>query len=146
MANVAQSYSFRDFTSQVSTTRVFTNTAVESTNIQATLAALTSAAVVAARGNNNQPDTGAVGANTTYPNVEDKAVIIFKGVGGSTHKYSIPAPLAAIFAADGETVNLANAAVAAFTAAMIANGRDANGALLISVSKGHRARRQSKKG
>lgn len=146
MANVVQSYSFRDFTSQVSTTRVFTNTTGESTAINATLAALTSAVVNAARGNLNSPDTGTKGANTQYPNVEDKAVFIFKGVGGSTHKYSIPAPLAAIFEAGNlEVVDKANGAVVAFTGAMLANGRDANGALLLSFSGGHRARRQSKK-
>ena len=146
MANVVQSFSFRDFTAQVSTTRVYTNTTAESTNIQATLAALTNAAQNAARGNLNSPDTGANGANATFPNVEDKAVMIFKGVGGSTHKYSIPAPQSGIFNADGETINKANAAVAAFAAAMIANGRDANGTLLVSFSNGHRARRRSKKG
>lgn len=60
------------------------------------------------------------GATAVYEDAEDKAVMTFQDAMGAIHRYSIPAPKQAIFLADGETVNPANALVTAFTGAMTA--------------------------
>ncbi len=61
----------------------------------------------------------AYGTASTYQDVEDKATLSYLGGSGTLHKLSVPAPKSAIFLADAETVNKANALVAAITAAMI---------------------------
>lgn len=50
------------------------------------------------------------GVQAVYENVEDGALLTFQDpTNGSLHRYKIPAPKAAIFLADGETVNQAQA-------------------------------------
>ncbi len=146
MANLGKEvFSFRDFTGQVESTSMFVSTAVLAT-LATDLAALSNAAQNQRRGPSTTADTGAAGANATYPNVEDKAVLVFKGAGGSTHRYSVPAPKAAIFLTDGETVDPANGLVMAVVADILADAVDAGGAALVSFSRGFRRRRLSKRG
>jgi len=64
------------------------------------------------------PAAIAYGAAAVYQNAEDHAALTFEDVIGSLHRVRIPAPLAAIFLADGETVNSANPLVIAAVAAM----------------------------
>jgi hypothetical protein len=146
MANLGKEvFSFRDFTGQVETTSMFVTTATLGT-IATDLDTMSNARQVQRRGPSTTADTGASGTNATYPNVEDKAVLVFKGVGGSTHRYSIPAPKAACFLTDGETVDAAAGIVAPVIADILAVACDASGTALVSFSKGFRRRRLSKRG
>lgn len=53
------------------------------------------------------------GTNAEFPTVEDKAVLVFSDTQGSRHSFQVPAPKTSVFESDGETVNSANAGVAA---------------------------------
>lgn len=57
-------------------------------------------------------DPSAYGDQDDFQNVEDKAVLTFISLGGRLARYSVPAPILAMFAADTETVDPAQAAVA----------------------------------
>ncbi len=63
-----------------------------------------------------------LGAAATYLDVEDKAQLTFLDVSGRVHRYAVAAPISAAFQADGETVNAAQAAVAAVIADIVAFG------------------------
>jgi hypothetical protein len=146
MANLGREvYSFRDFSGQVETTSLFVHDATLAAGLGPLMAAVSNATNNAYRGPANKVDDGTKGVNAEFPNVEDKMVLIFKGTGGSTHKLNIPAPLLANFDTDGETVNNAGD-VATLTAAIVAVGCDAGGAVYTSFLRGHRARRVSKRG
>lgn len=80
------------------------------------------------------------GANATYANVEDKAVFTFQSTTGAIHRYKIPAPIEAIFQADGETIDNSNTLVVAFVAAMIANAVTRDNEAIAFGANGVRAR------
>jgi len=61
---------------------------------------------------------GTYGVQADYGSAEDKALFTFVDSGGNIHRYQVPAPKAAIFYADGETVNPANGLVAAWVNVM----------------------------
>jgi len=71
-----------------------------------------------------QPVTEDVyGAGTgLFDNAEDRAVFTFATLSGSLVKVSVPNPLDSIFLADNMTVDITNAAVAAFVAAFNLGG------------------------
>ena len=146
MANLGkQVYSFRDVTGQVETMSLFVNSVANATALVPLLNAVSNAVVVAARGPYTTPDSGAAGAAGTYQDVEDKAVLVFKGP-SSTHRLSLPAPKSTDFlAADQETWDNSGA-MATLTAAIVALGTDGGGANYTSFSKGFRRRRISKRG
>ncbi len=56
-------------------------------------------------------DLFAYGTAADYRDVEDKAVLTFVAADASLHRFQLPAPKTAIFLADGETVDAANAAI-----------------------------------
>jgi len=63
-----------------------------------------------------------------YFTAKDKARLLFSDTAGGFHRYDVPTPKAASFLADGETVNVAEANMAALIAAMLAShacGRNA---------------------
>lgn len=142
------SVTFRDSKNQTASMRWFQlstlTIAVQLSNSQAVLAdvaALTNASVVL-----NQ-NTGAAapvaGASADYENVEDKAVFVFQTAAGAIHRYQIPAPLASIFLADGETIDFTNGAVAAFVARMVnGNTVSRDGDPIASAVGGTRLRRK----
>jgi hypothetical protein len=148
MANLGREvYSFRDVTGQVETMSLNVNSVANATALVPLLQAVSSAHVCAARGPYTVADDGVSGANTTYADVEDKAVLVFKSPGGASHKLSIPAPLQVSFlASDRETWDAALAANVALTNAITALGTDGGGANYTSFSKGFRRRRISKRG
>lgn len=80
-------------------------------------------------------DAALVGAaaDGDYSTAQDKALFTFSSVGGQ-YQMAIPAPDAAIFLPDKETVDPSNADVIAFVAAIEANGTDPNGNPLSFVS------------
>lgn len=80
----------------------------------------------AARQSNTGPATEGAqevvyGTNANYGSVEDKAVFVFQSATGAIHRFQIPAPVAAIFLPDGETIDPGNALVGAFATAVTAN-------------------------
>lgn len=86
------------------------------------MAPLSNAVQQAYNGPANAPATEVVyGTNAEFASVEDKAVFTFQTATGSIHRFQIPAPIAAMFLADGETVDPANTAVVTFTSAVVAN-------------------------
>jgi hypothetical protein len=86
-------------------------------------------------------DTGALGV---YADNEDKVQMRFKDEDGETHSYLIPAPLASIFDADGETVNPANGAVDTFISAVTTNVKTKSGRDIVTFLGGRRMRRDRK--
>lgn len=55
------------------------------------------------------------GANADYPNAEDKATLIYRTSVETLVRFSIPAPLAALFLTDAETVDPGGALLATLT-------------------------------
>lgn len=107
------------------------------------LTPLTNAHLQSANGPYSQDPTEAIyGTNASYASIEDKAVFTFQTGAGAFHRFQVPAPIAAIFLADGETVDHSNTSVTAFTSAMVANAVDNNGNLIAFGATGIRVRRK----
>ena len=70
-------------------------------------------------------DVGTADAGA-YDSAQDKALFYFTSVGG-TYQIALPAPEAAIFLPDKETVDPTNADVVAFVSAIETNSTDPNG-------------------
>jgi hypothetical protein len=147
MAVAKQSFTWRDAKGNTARTSFYVAganagaQAVAANNIFVTLGPLTNAAFQSSSG----PETAApievvYGGAATYENVEDKATFTFQTASGAIHRYRIPAPVAAIFLADGETVDPANTAVVAFVSAVIANAVDRNGNAIAFGAVGIRQR------
>lgn len=88
--------------------------------VMATIPPLTFAAVQRFTGYNTEYGVAQYGAHASggaYESIIDKAVMVFQDAAGQLHRYEIPAPKVAIFKNDKITVDPANSAVAAFTAA-----------------------------
>lgn len=62
-----------------------------------------------------------------FGSVEDIAVFTFQTAAGALHRFRIPGPAAAIFLADGKTVDKTNTAVVAYVSAVTSNCVDAAG-------------------
>lgn len=107
------------------------------------LDALTNCALASATGPATNPALPVVyGTNAAYPSVEDKAIFTFTSAVGSIHRFQVPAPLAAIFLADGETIDPANTLVTAFTSAVVANTVSRDGVAITFGAFGTRIRRK----
>lgn len=111
------SYVFRDAKGNTSRMKMILGAADNAVNtvnanvLKAHLAAISNAHVDDA--NDAAPINKRIyGTSGEYDTVEDKAVLTFTDDIGNLHRYQVPAPKAAIFSADQETVNPANAAVA----------------------------------
>lgn len=85
------------------------------------------------------------GTNAEFPSIEDKAVFTFADANGGLHRFQIPAPLLAIFLADGETVDLSNTNVVTFTSAVIANAVTRQGVAIGFIVGGTRLRRKQQR-
>jgi hypothetical protein len=149
VAVAKQSYTFRDAkgnTARVSfyvTGATATLQATAANNIFVTLTPLTNAAFQSSSGPETAAPTEVIyGTNSEYANAEDKAIFTFQAANGSIHRLQVPAPIAAIFQADGETVDPANAAVVAFVAAFIANAVTSAGGAIGFGANGTRIRRK----
>lgn len=125
MPTYRSTVTFRDDKGQTARTGFYTVAAdltAAATAAQAVIDALTACTVAAFQSSHgpaeSPPGTIAYGASGAYSDVEDKAEIAFTDAAGSVHRYQIPAPIAAAFLADDETLNPANAAVAALITAM----------------------------
>jgi hypothetical protein len=127
MTGLSQSFGFRDSKGQTASLRVYMISGADSdanytqeARIATDLAALTNAVVETAKGPYTKaPVAVGYGAAATYEDVEDKAVMTFATGFGAIHRFEIPAPLSAIFMADGETVDPTNVNVKHLVADMI---------------------------
>lgn len=88
------------------------------------------------------PQEVVYGTNASYASVEDKAIFTFQTATGSIHRPQVPAPKSAIFLADGETVDPANALVVTYVAAIIANTITRDGEVVAFGAFGTRLRRK----
>lgn len=82
------------------------------------------------------------GTAAVFQSVEDKAVLVFQDGQGALSRFQLPAPKAAVFLADGETVDVVGAA-SAFIISMetFCYGRDTDTSPLAFVG-GYRLRRK----
>jgi hypothetical protein len=149
MAVAKQSYTFRDSKGNTARISFFvsganaTAQATAANNVFVTITPLTNAAFQSSSGPETAVPTEVVyGTSATYENAEDKAVFTFQTAAGGIHRYQIPAPIAGMFLADGETVDNSNVAVTAFVSAVIANVVDRNGNPVAFGANGVRARRK----
>lgn len=117
--------------------------AAASDAITTPLAALTNCVNAGQTGPRTNPKTEVVyGTAATYATVEDKVVFTFQTATGDIHRMQVPAPIEAIFLADGETVDPANTLVVAFSSAFIANAVSQNGEAITFGAFGTRIRRK----
>lgn len=132
-------YSFRDARGQVSRMRVLiggaSTSAVEtaSQTLKGLLAAASNAHVWLP---NQDGPTHTDGAAAVYQNVEDKASLTFLDPAGKVHRFRLPAPIAANFQADGETVNASATAMSALLTNMetVCYGQPTDTAPLVYVA------------
>jgi hypothetical protein len=152
MATSRQFYSFRDSKNQVATVGFYVSGAAigdqnsAASAIQLALIPLTNAHLDGGTGPSPVPPAAPVaGANAVYANVEDKARFVFDTATGQVHKLSIPAPKASIFQADAETIDYANADVAAFVAAYTAGAVTRDGVRITESIGGGRIRSRTRR-
>jgi biotin carboxyl carrier protein len=122
---------------QGKTTARLTTTSAGAVAVVAAIAALSNAAVQETW---EGPLTAVAAPTPTAADkisVRDSAELVYSTAAGSLVKVSIPAPQAAIFMADGETVN--PAAVAALTALVLANVVTPAGVAVTAYVAGTRA-------
>ena len=142
-----ESYNFKDAKGQNAKMRVLLGDATvvaefnDATNLTPLLQAVSNATVVNTTHNgliNHTPGTAAV-----YETVEDKVIMTYYDPSGFLHRYSVAAPASAIFLADGETADIANAAYLAVVTFFQAHayGRYTDTATLVHVG-GTRQRRK----
>lgn len=150
MATFPEAFTYRDDKGNIARVSVYVTdttlalSATDMSNLSALITPITNAVLTNAKGPfTTSPAAVGYGANADYEACEDKAVLTFVTSTGALHRYQVPAPKAAIFLADGETVDAANTDVAALVAGVIANkvsSRD--GALITAFIGGTRARRK----
>lgn len=122
-----QSYIFRDAKGQTATLKMYrqaVDTAAHQQSdalaIAGDLLLLTNSASIVSVGVYSSPAAAPLyGANAQFQNVEDKAVFTFTTAAGGIHRYAVPAPLAAVFKADLETVDNTASPVKQFIADML---------------------------
>lgn len=108
-------YSYRDAKGNTSRVRVLIGDATtaaiqtDSATLRGHLAAISNAVIT--NQTFEQFPSRTPGAAATYETVEDKAIMTFYDPAGMLHRYALCCPAAAIFLADGETVDNANVAV-----------------------------------
>lgn len=127
-ATALQTATFRDSKGQVATVRFYVHSiagtpANLTTVAQAVVTAIANmsvAAFQAAHGpqNSNQLPVTYGASGTDYQDVQMKAVMAFSSATGAIHRYMVPAPTAAQFKSDKQTLDPANANVAALITAM----------------------------
>jgi hypothetical protein len=139
---------FRDAKNQTSSVRFYvpgpagTDAAGHLDALEALFAACTNAATWT---EDDEAFAPVPGASAVYENVEDKGVLVMQTSTGSIHRYSIPAPKAALFLADDETMDFTNGAVTALVGGLIAHACSRDGVALVSAVGGYRARTRTKR-
>jgi hypothetical protein len=145
---------FRDKKGQTAKTSFYStgaDLAAALANAQATVPlveAVSAGAVSSVHGLAETPPTAITYATTAakYDNAEDKAELVFTDAEGGVHRYQIPIPKDGVFLADDETVNVAQADVAALIANFIGGTvTSRNGIALTGFLGGIRLRKRTQK-
>lgn len=122
-----QTYAFRDAKGQTARMAVYiTYDNAEAApdaysvahNLSGAITAATNAALIGATGPFSLALPSAYGDRADYVDAEDKAIIVVQSSGGTLHRFAIPAPKAAVFMADGQTVSPSSGLVTAFVTAL----------------------------
>lgn len=120
-----QSVTFRDNKGHTATFRFYVKGATvgdlqtNANAIGAAFAALSNCAVQSTRGPwSNDPIRVTYGTTAVFASVEDKAVLTYQDPTGGYHRFKVPAPLSALFLADGETVDSTNSLIVALNTAI----------------------------
>lgn len=153
-----QTLSYRDAKGMVARTSVFIhydsaapgNAATVGSNVSGALSALTNAATNGTSGPYSIVVVPTYGATATYVDVEDKALLTLKCADGTLHKLAIPSPKSALFLADGQTVDAANAGVVTLitnltTATVAATAGNRSGSPFTGLIGGQRTRRKTQR-
>lgn len=149
-AGARETVTFRDAKGNTARTSYYVSSTISLTAqntaanaILTPLIALTNAALAAATGPSTNPALPVTyGTNAAYPSVEDKAIFTFTSAVGSIHRVQVPSPIAAIFLADGETIDPSNTLVTAFVSAYVANAVSRDGVAITFGAFGTRIRRK----
>jgi hypothetical protein len=139
------SFTFRDAKGQTSRMRFLIGDATQ-TAVITNYTTIAGHLVSASNGNVSSPFSAVsplvYGTNAQYPDVEDKAVIVFADPAGALHRFQLPAPVSACFTTDGETVANSGAMGAVITdISTFVYGRVTDTAPLVYIG-GMRARRK----
>lgn len=84
---------------------------------------------------NNAPGTAGTGP---YDRVQDKLELTYLCADGSEVVIQIPGPKQSVLQANNFDVDPADPLIAALTAALVANGRSAQGAAIVGLARGYR--------
>lgn len=124
-STVLQTFNFRDSRGMTGSVRLWlTSDSATDTNDLITpfitaLEALTNAHMTSSRGSAGDTPEFGYGSDAQYAPIEDKASLTYFTARAQRHTYRIPAPKAAIFMSDEQTVNPANSLVVAFNTAIL---------------------------
>jgi hypothetical protein len=125
MPQYRQSFSYRDWRGRTAHGAHWLSAAdlptatTDATAVAGAVSTVSNAALISANGPYSSPYAPAsYGNNTVYPDVEDQAVLFFATAGGGRARFAVFAPKTTMFLADGETVNSAQAGVAALITAL----------------------------
>jgi len=149
-----QTITYRDDKGQTTTMKLYVSNATAAGALAAGQAImnaiddLTNCANNGARGAyTSPPSSNTYGTDAQYESVEDKAVLTFRTASGSPHRYQVPAPIADLFRADGETVKSPDAGGDAqeilmdtLVTAMVGDACSRDGTLLAAYVGGTRRR------
>jgi hypothetical protein len=120
------------------TTAHLLTTAAGAAAVQTAIAAKSNAAVLLSWEGTLVVNPTPSPVNASFPDVFDQAALLFQTPAGSITTIVIPAPMANIFLADGETVDPAQ--ISAIITAVIANTVTQNGTPVTSYVSGYRRR------
>lgn len=137
-------YTFRDSQGRVAPYRSYVNVLEANlqtvvNNYKALLQPISNASVETFL---DPPNAAVYGTNAEFPSVQDKAVFTFQDGHGGLHRYQVPAPVLAIFMADGITINIANTDVANYVSGVLAAITDRFGNPMTHFVGGLRQRRK----
>lgn len=143
---------YRDAKGNTARTTLYTSQTTEGAattafgNVVTAMDAITNATLQSAIGAYEiSPQPVLYGTNAEYASVEDKAVFTFQTAAGDVHRFKVPAPIAAIFKTDGETVDSANTDVVAYTTAITDAMSNRSGTAIAFFLGGTRTRVKSRK-
>jgi hypothetical protein len=130
---VTQTFTFRDAKGNTASMRFWLNDAASVVNppvvnaqdlastLRTALVAASNAAYQASSGPLSEHGTAAYGATgAQYQDVPMKGTFVFQDTAGRLHRYALPAPKIALFKADQQTIDPANALVIAVKTALLA--------------------------
>lgn len=135
-----------DYVGRTCRTSFYSDTAAHALDLANAIAAVSNAELNKVIGFSDQTVTPGTGTplNAEFPSTQDKCVLIFRAADNSTHKYQVPAPLAALFDADYQYVPNTGDSATLITAYLTYAFTPGGEALSVFL-RGHRSFRKSRK-